>query len=61
MKRRLVVIVSLVLGLSAAGTAAQAILPASTQSSYWGCVGTRYIDFGVCVENPLPERLPVPS
>ena len=62
MKRRIVVIVAGALALSGLGSGAQALGTNTTQSTdYWGCAGVRAIDHGVCLKNPLPERLPVPS
>ena len=62
MKRRLALVVIATLGLTGLGSGAQALGGNSTQSStYWGCAGVEAIDQGVCVKNPLPERLPVPA
>lgn len=61
MKRRLAVLALVVTGLVGAAPSAQAVVGSVSSSSYWACAGTRHIDFGACVENPLPERLPVPQ
>lgn len=61
MKRRLAVLVLVVAGLVGGAPAAQAVVGSVASNSYWACAGTRHIDFGACVENPLPERLPVPQ
>ena len=60
MRRRIITIAVATLALSAGGSAAQAIT-AGSSAGYWGCVGSQLLDQGVCVRNPLPERLPVPS
>ncbi len=64
MKRRLAVLSILFIALSGGATAASAIsqsgLPVSPQG-YWACAGVRDIDLGLCVEDPLPERLPIPE
>lgn len=60
MKRRLAVIALVAAGLLGSTSGAQALVGSASTSSYWACAGTRHIDFGACVENPLPERLPVP-
>ena len=60
MKRRLAIITLVVAGLVGGTSGAQALVGTASTSSYWACAGTRHIDFGVCVENPLPESLPVP-
>ena len=62
MRRRLAIIAVALCGLTAVPLAAQG-LPAGPTSGdgYWACVGTYHIDFGFCVKNPLPERLPVPA
>ena len=62
MRRRIITVVLLTATLTGGASAAQALGGASTSAGgYWGCVGTRHVDFGVCVQNPLPERLPVPA
>ena len=61
--RRLLLIVALTLLTSTGGaTAAQAVGGSSTQAAgYWGCVGSETLDQGVCLRNPVPERLPLPA
>ena len=59
MKRRLGVIATTLAILSLGATGAQAI--GNTTTAHWGCVGIEAIDQGVCVSNPLPERLPLPD
>jgi hypothetical protein len=59
-KRRIGVIVLVTAALSTAGTAAQALVD-NTTASHWGCVGVQAANVGVCVSNPLPERLPIPA
>lgn len=62
MKRRLLFLACLVTAMVGGGSAARAIDGNSTTAGgYWGCVGTRVIDFGFCFTNPLPERLPIPA
>lgn len=61
MKRRIAVIVLAVSGLLAAGSGpATATVDSTTAGGYWACVAVYQIDLGLCVENPLPERLPLP-
>ena len=62
-RRRIVTVLLLTAGLAGASTgAAQALGGNSTTAGgYWGCVGTRHADLGICVKNPLPEQLPVPA
>ena len=45
----LVVAVTTLLGVSASPAAAE-----------WACVGIDHVDLGVCLDDPLPERLPLP-
>lgn len=62
MRRRIITVVLLTAGLTGAASGAQALGDSrTTAGGYWGCVGTRLADVGVCVQNPLPERLPVPE
>ncbi len=61
MKRRLAVLALVVTGLVGGTSSAQAVVGSMSTDAYWACAGTRHIDFGACVENPLPERLPVPQ
>ena len=59
MRRRLAILVIAVSALTTAPVAAEALIPdRATSGGYWGCVGTIHIDFGLCIGNPLPERLP---
>jgi hypothetical protein len=58
-KRRLGVIVTTLTILLLGASGAQAI--GNTTTAHWGCVGVKAIDQGVCVSNPLPERLPLPE
>lgn len=62
-RRRIVFVLLLSAGLAGASTgAAQALGGNNTEAGgYWGCVGTRHVDLGICVQNPLPEQLPLPS
>jgi hypothetical protein len=59
-KRRLGIILAIAAALAGGSTAAQAA-SLSTTAKHWGCVGVQLIDTGVCVSNPLPERLPLPE
>jgi hypothetical protein len=63
--RRLAAASILVIALSGGASAAHALLdpapPATMQGQYWACAGVRDIDLGICVEDPLPERLPLPE
>lgn len=62
MKRRLATLAVLLAALTAGTTAAAVALPGSnTTTGRWGCVAIQVIDQGVCISNPLPERLPLPS
>ena len=63
MKRRLIVLGLVTASLVGGGSsAAQALVGHTTSAGgYWGCVGTHVIDFGFCLKDPLPERLPLPS
>ncbi len=61
MKRRILVIAIAVASLVGATSGASAAHMTSTSSGYWACVGTTHVDFGVCVDNPLPDRLPLPQ
>lgn len=62
MRRRIITVILITAGLTGAASGAQALGGARTEAGgYWGCVGTRLADVGVCLQNPLPERLPVPS
>ena len=62
MRRRIVTVLLLTAGLAGASSGAQALGDSSTEAGgYWGCVGTRHVDLGICVQNPLPERLPLPT
>ncbi|HVF32128.1 MAG TPA: hypothetical protein VM933_03725 [Acidimicrobiales bacterium] len=58
MKRRLVTIAAIAAALMAGTSAAQALDAAQT-SSHWGCVAVEVVDEGVCLSNPLPDRLPL--
>jgi hypothetical protein len=62
-RRRIVTVLLLTAGLAGASTgAAQALGGNTTEAGgYWGCAGTRHVDLGICVQNPLPEQLPLPS
>lgn len=60
MKRRivfLIVAVATLIGLGSGG--ASAGTATTTAGGYWACVAVYQIDLGLCVENPLPEQLPV--
>ena len=61
--KRVVAVVAITSGLVVGGaTAAQAIGDNSTSAGgYWGCLGLDASDHAICVKNPLPERLPVPT
>ena len=63
MRSRLVLVVALFLGLTAGGVGgAQALGGSRTASTGdWGCVVVRTVNQGICLSNPLPERLPVPN
>ena len=62
MRRRIVTVVLLSAALSGAASGAQALGGSRPEAGgYWGCAGTRLTDLGVCLKNPLPERLPLPS
>lgn len=52
MRRRLAI------GAMFFGALVAAPAAASAHHGYWACVGTYHIDFGICVGDPLPERLP---
>ena len=59
MRRRIITVVLLTAGLTGAASGASAIGPSRPSAGgYWGCAGTRHLDVGVCVQNPLPEQLP---
>ena len=45
----IVVTVTSLIGLSASPAAAE-----------WACIGIDHVDLGVCLDDPLPERLPLP-
>ena len=59
MKRRIGIVVAMVAFLSLGSTSVQAL--SNTTAAHWGCVGVQLIDQGVCLSNPLPERLPLPN
>lgn len=59
MKRRIGVIAAILAFLTLGSTGAHAI--GNTTSAHWGCVGIELLDQGVCLSNPLPERLPLPE
>ncbi len=62
MKRRALALLIGTVVMSGLTTGAHALGGASTASAeYWGCVGVRAIDHGICLKNPLPERLPLPA
>jgi hypothetical protein len=62
-KRRIVTVLLLTAALTGGGTAAASAIGVNQTEAggYWGCVGTRHVDVGVCVKNPLPEHLPLPA
>jgi carbohydrate-selective porin OprB len=61
--RRIVIVVAAFVALVTGGaSAASAVLPNRTAGTGdWGCVVVRSINQGVCVSDPLPERLPLPE
>ena len=59
--RRLIVFIIATLAFLGGSSAAQAIVSTPASGGYWGCVGSELLDRGVCVRNPVPERLPVPK
>lgn len=62
MKVRLAIAIGVFVGLVSGVGSAQALLghrPAATGD--WGCAVVRPINQGICFENPLPERLPLPA
>ena len=62
MRRRIITVVLLTAGLAGATSGAQALGGSRPEAGgYWGCAGVRAVDLGVCLQNPLPERLPTPS
>ena len=61
MKRRILLVTAAALSLSAAASGAQALVSSPTSTNYWGCAGVKALDQAICLKNPLPERLPVPS
>jgi hypothetical protein len=62
MKRRIVIVTLVTLGFVGLGSGAQALGGNTTQSSqYWGCAGVQAVDKAICVKNPLPEQLPLPT
>jgi carbohydrate-selective porin OprB len=62
-RSRIVITVVAFVALLVAGlSAASAVLPNRTAGTGdWGCVAIRTINQGVCVSDPLPERLPLPE
>lgn len=60
MRRRIIILALAVAGLIGLGSGAASAGTATTRAGgYWACVAVYQIDLGLCVENPLPERLPV--
>ena len=62
MKRRLCIVVATTLTLLLGGSAASAVVGNTTSATGdWGCVVVRTVNQGLCFENPLPQRLPLPN
>lgn len=63
MKRRLGITALFLLVLLGGVPAASAGIlgNAAPSSPYWGCIVIDDLDFGFCLKNPLPDRLPLPS
>ena len=60
--RRLIITAIATLTLAAGASGAQALGGYSPSAGgYWGCVGSETLDKGICLRNPVPERLPVPA
>jgi hypothetical protein len=62
-KRRLSIVLATTLALLFGGSTAATALFGNTTSATgdWGCVVVRTVNQGVCLSNPLPERLPLPN
>jgi hypothetical protein len=62
-RSRLVLVVALFLGLTAGGVGGASAIGANRTAATgdWGCVVVRTINQGICLSNPLPERLPLPN
>jgi hypothetical protein len=62
MRIRIAIVVGLFVALLSTAGSAQAVLRSrTTATGDWGCIGIRPANQGLCFENPLPERLPLPE
>ena len=62
MKVRIAILLGIVVGLGSGIGGAQALgSNGAEDTGDWGCAVIRPLNQGICFENPLPPRLPVPS
>jgi len=61
-KVRLAIIIGLLVGIASGVGGASALGANDTASTGdWGCAVIRPLNQGLCFENPLPARLPIPG
>ena len=62
MKVRLAILLGVLVGLASGIGGAQALGSNSpTATGDWGCAVIRPLHQGICFENPLPPKLPLPA
>ena len=62
MKVRIAILLGIVVGLGSGIGGAQALGNHNPEATGdWGCAVVRPLNQGICFENPLPPRLPLPA
>ena len=61
MQRRLLIVGVALAGLLGANVAGAVAGESRTRGTDWACIFVSQLDTGMCQQNPLPEKSPIPN